>query len=83
MSGVEVRVLVVEDDRVAADAHALYVDRVPGFTTGGAVAALAVGPRGGGRRPPPAPGGRRRGRGGPRAGGVRGLGRGAPRAGRR
>lgn len=26
------RVLVVEDDAVAADAHALYVGRVPGFT---------------------------------------------------
>ncbi|MYW67691.1 response regulator [Streptomyces sp. SID8379] len=28
-----IRVLVVEDDPVAADAHALYVDRVPGFAT--------------------------------------------------
>ncbi|GAA1351054.1 response regulator [Streptomyces beijiangensis] len=28
-----VRVLVVEDDPVAADAHTLYVNRVPGFTT--------------------------------------------------
>ncbi|WP_338700675.1 response regulator [Streptomyces sp. Q6] len=28
-----IRVLVVEDDPVAADAHALYVDRVPGFRT--------------------------------------------------
>jgi response regulator of citrate/malate metabolism len=27
-----IRVLVVEDDRVAADAHELYVGRVPGFT---------------------------------------------------
>lgn len=26
-----IRVLVVEDDPVAADAHQLYVDRVPGF----------------------------------------------------
>lgn len=32
-----IRVLVVEDDPVAADAHQLYVDRVPGF----AVAAVA------------------------------------------
>lgn len=32
-----IRVLVVEDDPVAADAHRLYVDRVPGF----AVAAVA------------------------------------------
>jgi response regulator of citrate/malate metabolism len=31
--GEAVRVLVVEDDPVAADAHALYVDRVPGFRT--------------------------------------------------
>ncbi|MEU4210815.1 response regulator [Streptomyces sp. NPDC026206] len=30
-----VRVLVVEDDPVAADAHALYVGRVPGFTVAG------------------------------------------------
>ncbi|MCX3063592.1 response regulator [Streptomyces beihaiensis] len=28
-----IRVLVVEDDPVAADAHAMYVDRVPGFVT--------------------------------------------------
>ncbi|MER5279759.1 response regulator [Streptomyces sp. NPDC002809] len=32
-----IRVLVVEDDPVAADAHQLYVDRVPGFS----VAAVA------------------------------------------
>lgn len=32
-----IQVLVVEDDPVAADAHQLYVDRVPGFT----VAAVA------------------------------------------
>lgn len=31
----EIRVLVVEDDPVAADAHAHYVDRVPGFRTVG------------------------------------------------
>jgi response regulator of citrate/malate metabolism len=30
-----IRVLVVEDDPVAADAHAHYVDRVPGFRTVG------------------------------------------------
>ncbi|WP_353944785.1 response regulator [Streptomyces sp. HUAS MG91] len=29
----DIRVLVVEDDPVAADAHTMYVDRVPGFTT--------------------------------------------------
>ncbi|MER5974481.1 response regulator [Streptomyces sp. NPDC002055] len=32
-----IRVLVVEDDPVAADAHALYVGRVPGFTVAGTV----------------------------------------------
>jgi len=32
-----IRVLVVEDDPVAADAHALYVERVPGFTVAGTV----------------------------------------------
>ncbi|WP_197358124.1 response regulator, partial [Streptomyces clavuligerus] len=30
-----IQVLVVEDDPVAADAHALYVGRVPGFTVAG------------------------------------------------
>uniref|UniRef100_UPI0018F58B31 response regulator n=1 Tax=Streptomyces sp. CRB46 TaxID=2682613 RepID=UPI0018F58B31 len=30
-----IRVLVVEDDPVAADAHVLYVGRVPGFTAVG------------------------------------------------
>ncbi|MFE0459560.1 response regulator [Kitasatospora sp. NPDC058965] len=30
-----IRVLVVEDDPVAADAHTLYVDRAPGFRTVG------------------------------------------------
>ncbi|MEW1864694.1 response regulator [Streptomyces sp. NBC_00669] len=35
MSEQAIRVLVVEDDPVAADAHALYVDRVPGFTAVG------------------------------------------------
>ncbi|MFE8950635.1 response regulator [Streptomyces sp. NPDC007856] len=30
-----IRVLVVEDDAVAADAHVLYVDRVPGFVAVG------------------------------------------------
>ncbi|KNE80593.1 MULTISPECIES: response regulator [Streptomyces] len=32
-----IRVLVVEDDPVAADAHALYVERVPGFEVAGTV----------------------------------------------
>ncbi|GAA0474718.1 response regulator [Streptomyces sp. NPDC046215] len=32
-----IRVLVVEDDPVAADAHALYVGRVAGFTVAGVV----------------------------------------------
>ncbi|MEU6079668.1 response regulator [Streptomyces sp. NPDC047108] len=32
-----IRVLVVEDDPVAADAHALYVERVPGFAVAGTV----------------------------------------------
>ncbi|WP_328536622.1 response regulator [Streptomyces sp. NBC_00344] len=32
-----IRVLVVEDDRVAADAHELYVGRVPGFAVAGKV----------------------------------------------
>ncbi|MFB7164108.1 response regulator [Streptomyces sp. NPDC056242] len=31
-TGDTIRVLVVEDDPVAADAHVLYVNRVPGFT---------------------------------------------------
>ena len=35
MTDAAIRVLVVEDDPVAADAHALYVDRVPGFTAVG------------------------------------------------
>ncbi|MET9520398.1 response regulator [Streptomyces sp. NPDC002994] len=46
-----IRVLVVEDDPVAADAHALYVGRVPGFAVAGvahsrgeAVRALDRGP---------------------------------------
>lgn len=30
-----IRVLVVEDDPVAADAHQLYVGRVPGFEVAG------------------------------------------------
>ncbi|MEV6655323.1 response regulator [Streptomyces sp. NPDC051219] len=33
--GADIRVLVVEDDPVAADAHRLYVNRVPGFTAVG------------------------------------------------
>lgn len=41
MSAPEVRVLVVEDDPVAAAAHALYVGRVPGFTAVAAVHSLA------------------------------------------
>ncbi|MDH6142896.1 MULTISPECIES: response regulator [Kitasatospora] len=32
-----IEVLVVEDDRVAADAHTLYVNRAPGFRTAGTV----------------------------------------------
>jgi len=32
-----ITVLVVEDDRVAADAHRLYVERVPGFAVAGVV----------------------------------------------
>ncbi|MFF3269623.1 response regulator [Streptomyces chrestomyceticus] len=35
------RVLVVEDDPVAADAHALYVGRVPGFAVSGTVRSVA------------------------------------------
>lgn len=35
-AGGPIRVLVVEDDPVAADAHQLYVGRVPGFTVAGA-----------------------------------------------
>ncbi|MEW2129710.1 response regulator [Streptomyces sp. NPDC005435] len=34
-TGGPIRVLVVEDDPVAADAHVLYVGRVPGFTAVG------------------------------------------------
>ncbi|WP_405998385.1 response regulator [Streptomyces sp. NBC_00829] len=34
-SGTPIRVLVVEDDPVAADAHALYVGRVSGFSVAG------------------------------------------------
>ncbi|MEE1757121.1 response regulator [Streptomyces sp. SP18CS02] len=34
-AGPAIRVLVVEDDPVAADAHALYAGRVPGFTVVG------------------------------------------------
>ncbi|MFF3016720.1 response regulator [Streptomyces sp. NPDC057939] len=41
MSAPKVRVLVVEDDPVAADAHALYVGRVPGFTVVAVVHTLA------------------------------------------
>lgn len=37
MRPTDIRVLVVEDDPVAADAHALYVGRVPGFTVSGIV----------------------------------------------
>ncbi|OAH13361.1 response regulator [Streptomyces jeddahensis] len=37
----EIRVLVVEDDPVTADAHRLYVDRVPGFTVAGVVHSAA------------------------------------------
>ncbi|GAA2650731.1 response regulator [Streptomyces lunalinharesii] len=37
MSAEAIRVLVVEDDPVAAAAHALYVGRVPGFAVSGTV----------------------------------------------
>ncbi|WP_066926829.1 response regulator [Streptomyces sp. NBRC 110611] len=37
-----IRVLVVEDDPVAADAHALYVRRVPGFTVSGTARSMAA-----------------------------------------
>ncbi|MEU7431996.1 response regulator [Streptomyces sioyaensis] len=37
MTPADIRVLVVEDDPVAADAHALYVGRMPGFTVSGTV----------------------------------------------
>ncbi|GAA3218358.1 hypothetical protein GCM10020256_22250 [Streptomyces thermocoprophilus] len=33
----DIRVLIVEDDPVAADAHVMYVNRVPGFTAVGKV----------------------------------------------
>jgi response regulator of citrate/malate metabolism len=36
-----IRVLVVEDDAVAADAHALYVARIPGFSLSGTVRSCA------------------------------------------
>lgn len=35
MTGQPIRVLVVEDDPVAADAHVMYVGRVPGFVAVG------------------------------------------------
>ncbi|MFF4404468.1 response regulator [Streptomyces sp. NPDC001262] len=35
--GAAIKVLVVEDDPLAADAHALYVSRVPGFSVAGVV----------------------------------------------
>ncbi|MFD5424055.1 response regulator [Streptomyces sp. NPDC127084] len=41
MSAQHVRVLVVEDDPVAADAHALYVGRVHGFGVAGVAHSLA------------------------------------------
>ncbi|MEU6388484.1 response regulator [Streptomyces sp. NPDC046939] len=41
MTGSRISVLVVEDDPVAADAHALYVNRVPGFVTVGKVHSAA------------------------------------------
>ncbi|MFG2223450.1 response regulator [Streptomyces sp. NPDC048644] len=37
MTTADIRVLVVEDDPVAAAAHALYTGRVPGFTVSGTV----------------------------------------------
>jgi response regulator of citrate/malate metabolism len=36
-----IRVLVVEDEPVAAEAHRAYVDRTPGFTTAGVAASAA------------------------------------------
>lgn len=41
MSPSDIRVLVVEDDPVAAAAHALYVGRVPGFTVSGTAHTMA------------------------------------------
>jgi response regulator of citrate/malate metabolism len=38
---VNVRVLVVEDEALAAEAHASYVDRVPGFETAGVARSAA------------------------------------------
>ncbi|MFV2176999.1 response regulator [Actinomadura sp. LOL_011] len=35
--GTPIRVLVVEDERVAAEAHRVYVERVPGFVVAGVV----------------------------------------------
>lgn len=37
VAGAELRVLVVEDDPLTAEAHAAYVDRVDGFRTAGVV----------------------------------------------
>jgi response regulator of citrate/malate metabolism len=40
--GAAIRVLVVEDEPVAAEAHRTYVDRMPGFTTAGVAATGAL-----------------------------------------
>jgi response regulator of citrate/malate metabolism len=40
-----IRVLVVEDDEVAAQAHRAYVERVPGFAVAGVVRSAAAVPR--------------------------------------
>ncbi|GAA3395185.1 response regulator [Cryptosporangium minutisporangium] len=46
-----IRVLVVEDDPIAADAHAAYVRRVPGFTVAGVALTAADALRGMNRAP--------------------------------
>jgi response regulator of citrate/malate metabolism len=38
----DLRVLVVEDDPIAAEAHRAYVDRLPGFTCAGVVGSAAA-----------------------------------------
>lgn len=46
-----IRVLVVEDEPIAADAHVMYVGRVPGFTVAGTAATAAEALRALGRDP--------------------------------
>jgi response regulator of citrate/malate metabolism len=46
-----IRVLVVEDEPIAADAHVVYVNRVPGFTVAGQAATAADALRQLGRQP--------------------------------